>query len=64
MPANTPQRKTARLGMHPTPDEQADARIGPGTVGSVSQATKGQGDPRLEGLGPRQGSAAVRAGRS
>jgi hypothetical protein len=32
--------ETARQGMHPTPNERADTRIQPGTVGSISQATK------------------------
>ncbi|MEE1613430.1 hypothetical protein [Microvirga sp. CF3016] len=35
-----PAGDTARLGMHPAPNERADTRIQPGTVGSVSQATK------------------------
>lgn len=32
--------ETARQGMHPTPNARAETRILPGTVGSISQATK------------------------
>jgi hypothetical protein len=35
-----PAGDTARQGMRPTPNERTETRILPGTVGSVSQATK------------------------
>jgi hypothetical protein len=39
-PRHPPAGETARHGMHPTPNEQARTGILPGTVGSVSQATR------------------------
>ncbi len=35
-----PSGETARQGMHSMPSERAETKIQPGTVGSVSQATK------------------------